>query len=37
MTVAEEERHVPENRLDWMFMGEDKEEKTLAFLVAREW
>ena len=32
----EEERQVPEVHLDYMFMGDEKEGKTLAFLVARE-
>ena len=32
----EEERQVPEVHLDHMFMGHEKEGKTLAFLVARE-
>ena len=32
----EEDRQVPEVHLDFMFMGDEKEEKTLAFLVARE-
>ena len=32
----EQERQVPEVHLDYMFMGDEKEEKTLAFLVARE-
>ena len=32
----EEERQVPEVHLDSMFMGDEKEGKTLAFLVARE-
>ena len=32
----EEERQVPEVHLDYMFMGGEKEGKTLAFLVARE-
>ena len=32
----EEERQVPEVHLDCMFMGDEKEGKTLAFLVARE-
>ena len=32
----EEERQVPEVHLDYMFMGDERERKTLAFLVARE-
>ena len=32
----EEERQVPAVHLDHMFMGDEKEGKTLAFLVARE-
>ena len=32
----EEERQVPEVHLDYMFMGDEKEGKTLAFLVARD-
>ena len=32
----EEERQVPEVHLDYMLMGDEKEGKTLAFLVARE-
>ena len=32
----EEERQVPEVHLDYMFMGDKKEGKTLAFLVTRE-
>ena len=34
--TMEEERQVPEVHLDYMFMGDEKEGKTLAFLVARE-
>ena len=32
----EEERQVPEVHMDYIFMGDEKEGKTLAFLVARE-
>ena len=34
--TMEDERQVPEVHLDYMFMGNDKEGKTLAFLVAKE-
>ena len=34
--TMEEERQVPEAHLDYMFMGDEKEGQTLAFLVARE-
>ena len=34
--VEEGDRAVPEVHLDYMFMGEEKEGSTLAFLVARE-
>ena len=34
--LMEEERHVPEVHLDYMFMGDEKEGKTLAFLAARK-
>ena len=34
--TMEEERQVSEFHLDHMFMGDEKEGKTLAFLVARE-
>ena len=34
--TMEEERQVSEVHLDYMFMGEEKEGKTLAFLVPRE-
>ena len=33
--TMEEERRVPEVYLDYMFMGDGKEGKTLAFLVGR--
>ena len=34
--ATEEERHVPEIHFDYMFMGEEKEAKTLALLMARK-
>ena len=34
--TVEEERQVPEVHFDYMFMGDEKEGNTLAFLVARE-
>ena len=34
--TMEKERQVPEVHLDYMFMGDEKKGKTLAFLVARE-
>ena len=34
--TTKKERHVPDIHLDYMFMGEEEEGKTLAFWVARE-
>ena len=35
-TATEEERQVPDLQVENMFMGDEKEWKTLAFVVARE-
>ena len=35
-TMEEERQEVPEFHLDYMFMGDEKEGKTLALLVSRE-